>query len=183
MAVVKNKTTNIASKLRLVIVVCILILVAVPLTIGLLGYKNKAGLTSYQGNSYTFYYPKGWTRSQSEMSDINGTEFFLQPPAAAPPKTPHVIIEVAPATLTAVSDITDPFTIFKYAKTNTVVNGVTAQKFTTIVPSSEGVLHSIAYIFEANGKIYLIALGYKQEATDTELENEFLQIVTDFTPR
>jgi len=115
------------------------------------------------------------------MQNVKGTAFFLAPLNSGPPKTPHVYVEVAPANPTSIKDMTDTYSIFKYTKTDAVVDGVSAQKYTTIVPSSEGVLHSIAYVFVAKGNIYLIQLGYKQQATDTQLENEFSQIVTTFS--
>jgi len=178
---IAKKGTTAVKKMHITIVVCILLIFLIPFSIWLLNIKSKNfDLNSYHGTSYTFYYPKSWTITKSGMQIIKGTAFYLAPPHSGPPKTPHVYIEVAPANPTSISDMTDAFIVFKYTKTTTMVDGVDAQRYSTIVPSSEGVLHSIAYIFVVKGNIYLIKLGYKQQATDSQLENEFVQIVTTF---
>ena len=170
-------------RIKVIIAVCVLILLFIPYAIFFLRNSDKTGLASYKGESYTFFYPKNWTMKKTDRSDINGTEFFLQPPHAAPPETPYVLIDEASATQTAESKLTDPFIIFKYKRTDATVNGISTQKYTNVVHAAEGVFHSTAYVFETKGHVYLITVGYKQEVPDTELENEFSQIVSNFTPR
>jgi hypothetical protein len=176
MAVAKNKNKQKNWELPLVIVVLVA-LVVLPLLFWLMRHNETRGMHAYNSNDYTFYYPDGWTININQRSDTNGTEYFLQPPDAAPPKTPHVTIDVAPAIQSAISTLTAPFSVFHYSETSTTVDGITAEEYTTIVPASEGVLHSIAYVFQTDNNIYVISLGYKQQATDTELENQFGKIV------
>lgn len=182
MAVNKKKNTNGLVNRRVIIVVCVFVLVFIPLVAWVLDSKAKnSEFNSYQADKYTFYYPKDWTLTKMAMQNVNGTAFYLAPLDSGPPKTPHVYVEVAPANTNSISDMTAAFTVFKYTKANAVVDGIQAQKYTTVVSSSEGTLHSIAYVFIGKGNIYLIKLGYKQQATDIQLENEFSQIVTTLT--
>lgn len=180
----KNDQKSVRRTNRIIIGVFVLILLLIPLILWFLGHNNKSSnLVSYSGNTYTFYYPKGWTTIESAMQNVNGTAFLLQPPNPDPSKTPHVYVEIAPANTNSIRDMTDAFHVFKYTETNTVVDGVNAQKYFEIVPSSEGVLHSIAYVFIVKGNIYLIKLGYKQQEVDSQLESQFTQIVTTFSAR
>jgi hypothetical protein len=182
MAVLK-KTKGITTKQRnSIVVICVFVLILIPCILWFSNLRmQEPGNTSYKGDSYTFYYPTGWSMNKSMMANIpGGTELFLQPPNPFPPKTPNVTIEVASDNPTNMSDMTDAFRVFKYAKSAALVDGVTAQKYTTTVDASEGVLHSTAYVFEVKGKIYLIALGYKQQSVDLQLESEFNQIITSF---
>jgi hypothetical protein len=178
-----TKNFNTSPLAKIVIVFVIVVLIAIPVAFWKVAHDQNAAFIFYHGNSYSFSYPKSWTLKKTDRDDTGGAEFFLQPPDAAPPETPFVVIDVAPATETAISKLTDSFTIFKYAKTTSTVNGFSAQKFTNVVHASEGVFHSTAYVFQAKGNIYLISLGYKQETPDTELEGEFGQIVATFMPR
>lgn len=172
----KGKQTN-----RIIIVVCIIILLVIPLTLWLLNSGNSSNLIAYKGDSYTFYYPKGWTLTKNQMQDLNGTIFFLAPADSAPPKTPHVYVEVAQENDASINAMTQAFHVFNYKQTKVVVDGVQAQKYTEIVNSSEGTLHSTAYVFAVKGNLYLLELGYKQQAEDSQLEDEFTNIVTTFS--
>lgn len=177
----KQKKLN-AKRLITIIVVCIVLLL-IPLGIWLLGFSNMTqhnNFSSYQTKTYTFYYPKNWTVTKSAMTNVNGTAYFLQPSVTNLQKSTHAFVEVAPANPSSINDMTDAFTTFKYTETDTAVNGIKAQKYTNVVPSSEGVLHSIAYVFISKNNIYLIKLGYKQNTTDSQLEDEFRQIVNTF---
>lgn len=174
----KQKKLN-TKRLMTIIVVCI-VLVIIPLGIWLLGFNTMTqndNFSSYQTKAYTFYYPKNWTVTKSAMTNINGTAYFLQPSVTNIQKSTHVFVEVAPANPSSINDMTNAFTTFKYTEADTTVNGIKAQKYTNVVPSSEGVLHSIAYVFISKNNIYLIKLGYKQNITDSQLEDEFTQIV------
>ena len=181
MAASKNKNKQRSGGKVFVIGIIILILIVIPLVLWGIGHNQKASYASYQEDSYTFYYPKNWTIRKQDRSDINGVEFFLQPPDAAPPETPHVTIDVAPKTQAAIDRLTAPFIIFQYTKNSSVVNGIPTQKYTNIVHSSEGVLHATAYVFQGKGNVYLVSLGYKQDVPDTQLENEFSTILSTFT--
>ena len=183
MAAVKKRKSQRMSKNKLIISLCIIVLVAIFLTMGLAGNKAKTILIPFHGSFYTFYYPEDWTVNQNDRRDINGTEFLLEPPDQAQSESPHVTIDAAPATQKATSKLLDPFTNFHYEKTESSVHGFQAQKFTRIGHAGEGSLHATAYFFRANGNIYLIALEDKQEAPDTQLENDFNQIVKTFTPQ
>ena len=179
-----QKTIGSMIKNRFGLVMGIIILLLIPLFLLLVRNTEKnSHMAIYQDDTSSFSYPKEWTIRKMAMSNIQGTELFLQPPNAAEPKTPHVIIEVAAANPTSLSDMTDPFTIFHYTKTDAVVSGMHVQKYTNVVHAAEGVLHSTAYVFEAKGNIYLIELGYKQQQSDPQLENDFLQILTSFVPK
>jgi|SRR5579872_1549947 len=175
----KNFNTSLVVKIVLVFV--IVILVAIPVAFWKVAHDQQKAYVTYHGDSYSFAYPQSWTIKKTDRSDTSGKEFFLLPPDAAPPESPNIIIDVAPATQTAVSKLTDPFTIFNYTKADVTVDGLSAEKYTTIVHASEGVLHSTAYVFQAKGNIYLIVLEYKQDTPDTELENEFGQILNTIT--
>ncbi|HSX09073.1 MAG TPA: PsbP-related protein [Candidatus Saccharimonadales bacterium] len=183
MAVVK-KTNGVSIKQRnIIIAVCVCVLLLIPAILWLSNFHSQEpGTTAYQGDSYSFSYPTGWSIRKSEISNIpGGTELFIQPPNAIPPKTPNVTIEVATDNPTNVSHMTDAFRIFNYEKEETIIGGVNAWKYTKVVSASEGVLHSTAYVFESKGKVYLIALGYKQQAPDPQLESEFNHIVNSVT--
>lgn len=166
---------------KIVLVLLIVILVAIPVAFWKVAHDKNAAFTSYHGDSYAFMYPKNWTFKKTERSDTGGSELFLLPPDAAPPESPNVIIDVAPATQDAISRLTDSFIIFKYTKTDATVAGFPAEKYTTVVHASEGVLHSIGYVFQAKGNIYVILLEYKQETADIQLESQVARIVTTFT--
>ena len=139
-----------------------------------------ATVSSYHENSYTISYPNGWNQSKHDLTDKSGTILVLQPSNVNPQVYPYVTIETADAKLLPLSTMTQGFTVFDYMKTNTTVAGVTAQKYSTVIVTNEGTLHSIAYVFTSNGKNYMIKLGYKQNATDQELESQFMQIVDNF---
>jgi hypothetical protein len=178
----KIKKNKGSFRIKVIIAVCVVILVIIPSFILFFHNKEMAGLVSYKGDSYTFSYPNDWSISKSAMTNVKGTAFYLQPSNSEPPETPHVIIEVAAANQKNMKTMTDAFTIFKYKKTSTIIDGINALTYTTIVPSSEGVLHSVAYVLTAKGNIYLFKLGYKQKTTDITIEDDFNRIVSTFTP-
>ncbi|HSX09264.1 MAG TPA: hypothetical protein VLF93_03865, partial [Candidatus Saccharimonadales bacterium] len=129
---------------------------------------------------YTFSYPTGWKESESGVPEGSGQVVYLQPPTANPSIKPHVLIKVTPATAKAVAANNEVYVILKYKKTEEEVNGTPAQKYSNVLQSEHGPLHSIAYVFQKNGNLYLVELGYTQTAADPQLENEFNQLVTSF---
>ncbi|MGH7203638.1 MAG: hypothetical protein ACREHC_04310 [Candidatus Levyibacteriota bacterium] len=138
--------------------------------------------TSYEDtNGDTLYYPKTWTENKSEMSNKKGTIFLLQPGNPSPQTNPHITVEVVDANLSSIGDLTSEFGIFGYKKTKQIISGNTATKYQRPLPTPQGTLHSTAYIYEKNGTIYLFKLGYKQDAIDQQLEDEFTQIATNFS--
>lgn len=180
MSLYKNKT-NSEWKKRIIILLCVVILILIPVTLWIFVIGKVNGFTKYQGNSYSFYYPNTWTVTNSPLQRVPGTELYLQPVDGGPPETPHVTIEIASDNPNSVSNLIDPFIVFKYLKSYSTIQGIRAAKFTTIVAASEGVLHSTAYVVENNGTIYVIGLSYKKQSADTTLETEFSQLLDTFT--
>lgn len=142
---------------------------------------DVSNLSSYDDPKYTLYYPKTWVQSKSEMTDKTGTVYLLQPQDSSLPSHPHMTVEVVDAKLKSIADMSPEFAVFGYKKTTETLNGTTATKYQRTIPSSEGTLHSTAYLYQKNGTIYLFKLGYKQDAVDSELENEFAQVAGAFS--
>lgn len=189
MATIKKKTSSTALTTHIVIAVCILILIVIPFTVWFLSHKNtplptpsapKDNFTSLQQGTYSLSYPQGWQESESGVPEGIGSVVYLQPPNANPIINPHVVVKVVPTTQKAISTTNLVYTLLNYQKTDTTVDGVAAQKYTAVLQSVHGPLHSIAYVFQKSGNIYLVELGYTQKNTDLQLEGEFSQIVNKF---
>lgn len=191
MAEIKKKDTYTSKNSRIIIIVCVIILVLIPVLIWALGHRSKAPsstppsstseLTTYQGNGYTLDYPKGWRESESGVPEGAGEVVYIQPPNADPTVNPHVIVKITPATETEVERMELSYKLLNYQKEDATVDGVSAQKYTHVLQSVHGPFHSIAYVFQKKGNIYLIELGYTQTNKDPQLENEFTQIVNNFS--
>ena len=186
MAAGGKKTTNMTAIKPVIIVICVLLIILIPISIWQLGMKHKSvsvvqnTVTSYQGSSYILSYPKNWKESQSGVPEGRGEVVYLQPQNADSTVKPHVLLKITDATQINTERMNISYALLKYQKTNEVVGGVSAQKYTAILPGVHGPFHSIAYVFSAKGNLYLLELGYTQKATDPELENEFVQIVSNF---
>lgn len=186
MAVIKKNTNQISWNPRIVIAVCVLILILIPCMIWFLGYNDKtstppeSNLVTDQGSSYTFSYPKAWSESKSGVVDSSGEVLYIQPPNADATVNPHVIIKITPITQKALETTNLAYTLLKYNKADVTIDGVSGQKYTQVLQSVHGPFHSIAYVFQSNGNLYLIESGYTQQNTDPQFENEFNQIVTNF---
>jgi len=188
MVAIKKKDLNVDNKSRVVfIIVFVLVLILIPIAIWLLGHSippaetPKSDFTVYQANGNTFSYPKGWKVSESGVPEGAGEVYYLQPPNADPIVNPHVLLKITPATQKEITTMNLVYTLLKYQKMNIMVSGVSAQKYVDVLPGTHGIFHSIAYVFIAKGNIYLLELGYTQKATDPQLENEFTQIVNNFS--
>ena len=139
---------------------------------------STSAVTTYYGSSYILTYPNGWSKTEQEA--ITGTSLILQPLDVNQSLNPYIVIEAADANLLPLSTMLQEFRITRYKETNVSVAGVPAQKYSTVLVSNEGSIHSTSYIFTAHGKNYMIKLGYKQKAVDPELENQFMYIVNNF---
>lgn len=134
-------------------------------------------LTTYQGDSYTVMYPTGWTQNESELSNNNGTNLILQPPGTNSGNYSTITVEVLNSQNASINTLTRIFTMLHYTQTYTTIAGITAMEFTGVIPTQNGDLHSTAYIFEKNNKIYSVKLEYIQTDVNEQLEIQFNQLL------
>lgn len=193
----KNTTNK-----KILLIVCIIVLLLIPVLILLFSNlhpkqkptvitespenthaKGATGntLTTYHGSSYTLSYPNGWNQTVKELSNNDGTVLDIQPSGTNSDSYATVTIEVLREQGTSIGTLTHIFTILHYAETNTTVAGVTALKYTAVLSTQNGDLHSTAYIFQQNEKIYSLKLEYIQPTVNEELENQFNQLVSTFS--
>lgn len=191
----KQTIFNSNHRTAIVIIGCIVVLVLLPTVMWLISLhhskkttnENSAPVAStndfvaYQGNGYTLHYPRDWKESKSGVPEGSGEVVYLQPPNTDPIVNPHVIVKITPATKTEVARMELSYKLLNYQKEDATVDGVSAQKYTHVLQSVHGPFHSIAYVFQKKGNIYFIELGYTQTNKDPQLENEFTQIVNDFS--
>lgn len=179
---------------RAIIIVCVLIVIGIPLIVGfgsnhpskniataLSGKATKEGLTAYQENEYTFYYPKEWQPQAAPRADGTGTEVYIAPQPEDTTTMKHVTIDVLDANKTTLSATRHPYVSYNYPEEDTTVAGIPAKKYAKVDPTSEGTYHTIVYIFQKGETVYLLKLGYKQDPIDAQLENQFTQMVSVFT--
>lgn len=186
MAAIKKTKANPIKKTTFVIAICVIILILIPVIFFLLSIKKtpysppQNTITYIKADSYTLSYPTAW--EENESAAVNGGEvFYLQPPHADPEVNPHVILQITDASPANIYRMNLAYVLLKYQKSTVTINGTSAQKYNQILPSVHGPFHSIAYVFIAKGSLYLLELGYTQIKTDPQLENEFTQIVNNFT--
>jgi photosystem II reaction center protein PsbP len=187
MAVFKKKDSN-SKNSRVIIVVCVLILILIPFVTWLLGHKNIATstapiseLTTYKANGITFSYPKDWKESSSGVPEGVGIVYYLQPSSVNSTSMPHIIVKITPATKSEVARTNLSYKLLNYKKSDATVDGVGGQKYTQVLQSVHGPFHSVSYVFQKKKNLYLIELGYTQANKDPQLENEFTQIVNNFS--
>ena len=187
---------------KILLIVCIIILILIPILILLSGNprstqkqivitespkntnaKATTGntLTAYHGNSYTLSYPNGWNKTVKELSNSSGTVLDLQPSGINSDSYSTITVEVLNAQTTSINTLTRIFTLLHYTETNTAIAGVTALKYTAVLPTQNGDLHSMAYIFQHNEKIYTVKLEYIQTNTNEQLEDQFSQLLNSFS--
>ena len=136
---------------------------------------------SYNGGTYTFSYPSSWTKSEKELNSNEGTVLTIQPSDAPSGEFTNISVEVLNGQTTSVETLTNVFRNLHYHETTSTVNGITAQNYSATLQSPNGLLHSIAYIFKQNNKIYFLKLEYIQPSANEQLEDQFNQIVNSFT--
>ena len=109
----------------------------------------------------------------------------LQPPWRPQPVSfgqyAKISIEVLKTQTTSISTITHIFTTLHYTQTRSAVGGVDALKYAAVIPTQNGNLHSIAYVFQQNEKIYSLKLEYIQADTNTQIEGQFYQLLNSFS--
>jgi hypothetical protein len=138
-------------------------------------------LTSLQGNSYKVSYPNGWTSTTRQLSNNTGNIVILHPEMSNSYNLYTITIEELNSQIIPISTLTTTFAGLHYTDTPTVVAGITAQKYSAILQTPNGNLHSIAYVFENNEKIYYLKLEYIQPIVNEELETQFNQLINSFT--
>ncbi len=171
-----------------VIVAGIVVLVALPLILGVLSgnkqslptqkqsnVKEKPATTTILGSSYALYYPSSW-KAQS------GKDVYLFLPSTTQKSgNEHIVVQIVDEKQIPLSHVTAGYVILKYQKREIALpSGITADKYSLVYPASEGILHSIAYVYVVNGTIYHFKLGYTGEAANPQLESAFSQLVTSF---
>lgn len=134
-------------------------------------------LKRYDGNSYTFFYPKYWIQNTQKQN--NSTETIFQP-SSNPNEKSYISIEILNAQHTSIDYITNIFKALHYLETPSEVNGIKAKKYSAILQVTNGKLHSIAYVFQKNQKVYFFKLEYIQPYVNLQLETQFNQVVNSF---
>ncbi|HSX09805.1 MAG TPA: PsbP-related protein [Candidatus Saccharimonadales bacterium] len=139
--------------------------------------------TTYHTNSYSLSYPHTWTKSEKQLTDDQGTVMTLLPQKENSGQFSTITIEVLNSELTTIESVSNLFEALNYAKTTTTVAGISAEKYTAVLPTQDGSLHSIAYVFQQNEKIYSLKLEYINSNTNVQLEGKFYQLVSSFLPQ
>lgn len=138
-------------------------------------------LVTFHNASYTLSYPNNWSKNEKELSNNEGTVVIFQPQTVNSGHYATINVEVVNAQDTSIGTLTHLFDILHYTKTNTTVAGITAMKYTAVLPTQKGDLHSIAYIFQQNEKIYTLKLEYIQSNINEQLEGQFYQLLNSFS--
>jgi len=142
---------------------------------------SQNGLVSYEGDSYTLFYPEGWQQPISApKADGTGTELYVSPQSEMTATMDHVTLDILDANKTTLSSARNTYITYGYPEEDTTVSGVSAERYAKIDPTSDGTYHTIVYIFQNNESIYLLKLGYKKDSRDTRLERKFNQMVNAF---
>lgn len=136
-------------------------------------------ITTYHADSYTISYPKDWNQNGQKLTNNEGTVVHIQP-ATDSGTSSNITIEVLNAQLTSIDTITRVFRTLGYTQTTNNVGGNPAQKYIGTLPTQNGNLHTIAYVFQQNEKIYYLKLEYLQPSNNEQLEIQFDQIVSSF---
>lgn len=186
---------------KILIIICVAVIIIVAILISFLPSRNpqstKPSQTNtivnpnsastnthitYNNDSYTLSYPNTWNKTEKELSNNEGNVVIFQPQAANLEQYTTISVEVLNTQTTSIDTLTHLFTILHYTETNSIVAGVAALKYTAVLPTQNGDLHSMAYIFQRNGKIYTVKLEYIQQNTNEQLEGQFYQLVSSFSP-
>jgi hypothetical protein len=189
MATVRKETNKGVSNKLVVITICVLLFILIPVIILLFDHKLKSPSPSqntvirHSESAFSIAYPNNWKESESGVPEGDGEVVYLQPPNADPTVKPHVLLKITDATQENISRMNISYKLLKYQKADVMVSGVGAQKYTQILQGVNGPFHSMSYVFIVKEKLYLLELGYTQKNADPALENEFNQIVNNFTLR
>ncbi|HSX09719.1 MAG TPA: hypothetical protein VLF93_06190 [Candidatus Saccharimonadales bacterium] len=190
MATAKQKLKKGFSRTKVLISVCGLLIIVLPIISWGLNAKNSAkpnkqqipnntikpATSAIQTSSYTIYYPTAWT-----LQKFPHEIYLLQPKNVQNSTNSHIVIQVADEKQITMAQITAGYTVFKYKKsTLRMKSGITMDRYSLVYPSTEGYLHSIAYVYESNGKIYNFKLSYTGQAGNPQLEGSFVELVNAF---
>lgn len=137
--------------------------------------------TIYHGDTYAFSYPNGWNRNQRQLDNNAGILFHIKPSTQNSGDFTDISIEIFNAQVTPITNVTNVFKLANYTQTTSQVAGVTAQKYAGVIQAPTGNLHTIAYVFEKDNKIYFLKLEYTRPSIDESLEDQFAQIVSSFS--
>jgi hypothetical protein len=138
--------------------------------------------TTYHSNSYNVSYPNGWNQKEQKLNNNEGTVLNIQPSSDSNAYS-NITVEVLNSQKTSIDTITNAFNALGYTETTSNVSDLVAKKYIGVVPTQNGNLHTTAYIFQNNQKIYYLKLEYIQSSVNEEIENEFNQVVTSFVPQ
>lgn len=135
----------------------------------------------YKNDDYSLDYPDSWTINLRQLNDMNGSLMVLQPKISKIGTNPHIAVQVTDAGPSSIASMEAGFAVLKYKKESAIVSGTSADQFTGTLPSPQGLLHNIAFIFESKNRLFLIKLSYTQHQQDPQLEEQFKRIASTFT--
>ena len=139
--------------------------------------------TTFHNASYTLSYPTSWTTNEKQLDNDQGDIVTFLPRVENSEQYETISIEVLNAQITSIESVQNLFKALNYTKTTTTVDGITADKYSAVLPTQDGSLHSIVYVFQQNEKIYSLKLEYISSNTNVQLEGKFYQLVSSFLPQ
>src|SRR6185437_5196838 len=142
---------------------------------------NTNTYSTYHNDSYTLSYPDTWTKTEKTLSNNEGNVVTFLPQMPNSGHYATISIEVLNGQLTSIDSMAHLFKALNYTQTTNTVAGLTAEKYIAVLPSPDGDLHSIVYLFQQDEKIYSLKLEYVQNDANLQLEGQFYQIINSFS--
>lgn len=142
--------------------------------------ETPGSVYEYTGNYFQISFPVG-SFTVSGNKDNGQDHIVLEHNATPSGSFSYAIdIQVQPSSELPLSQITNIFDSYKFAKSNITVSGVGATKYKGAITGTNSVSHDTVVVFSNQSLTYKLQLTYKTQEENQEAENAFNRILASF---
>jgi len=140
------------------------------------------GWETFRYSDYQISYPSSLTVQLGGISGGGVSISFIQKPSTIAVSQSNIEMQVYDAKDIPLQQIAGVFSAFGHTKSAITIGGINAQKFSgSIFATTSASLHTVAVIFEDNGRTFKIQLDYMAEGQNNQIESLFNKIVSTFS--